>query len=235
MNDSAGANKMFENIRGRYNNRTILALFLIAIISVACYLTLDTADWSPTNLWLTPDQQGDHMMKREKYTEAAERYIEPFRRGEAFYRAGEFKKAAIAFGQDDSAEAFFNRGNVLILLGKYDEAIASYQHALQIKPAWKKAMENQAIAKARKENLTPPDDDHGGTGGKLEADEIVFDDRPMKSSNEDQEIEVGGGDALSDEEMRSLWLRRVETRPADFLRVKFAYQQSRKQKEASSP
>jgi Ca-activated chloride channel family protein len=35
---------------------------------------------------------------------------------------------------------------------------------------------------------------------------------------------VAGGDPLSDEELRGLWLRRVQTKPADFLRAKFAYQ-----------
>jgi Ca-activated chloride channel family protein len=31
---------------------------------------------------------------------------------------------------------------------------------------------------------------------------------------------------MSDEEMRSIWLRQVTTKPADFLRAKFAYQQA---------
>ena len=29
---------------------------------------------------------------------------------------------------------------------------------------------------------------------------------------------------MSDEAVRALWLKRVQTRPADFLRAKFAYQ-----------
>ena len=36
--------------------------------------------------------------------------------------------------------------------------------------------------------------------------------------------EVAGGDPLSDDQLRALWLRRVQTKPADFLRAKFAYQ-----------
>jgi Ca-activated chloride channel family protein len=32
---------------------------------------------------------------------------------------------------------------------------------------------------------------------------------------------------LSDDELKALWLRRVETKPADFLRAKFAYQLGR--------
>ena len=29
---------------------------------------------------------------------------------------------------------------------------------------------------------------------------------------------------MSDEQVRALWLKRVQTQPADFLRAKFAYQ-----------
>ena len=60
------------------------------------------------------------------------------------------------------------------------------------------------------------------TGGTLEADDIVFD--KGKSSPEAENEEVAGGEELRDSEMRAIWLRNVRTRPADFLRVKFAYQ-----------
>jgi hypothetical protein len=41
---------------------------------------------------------------------------------------------------------------------------------------------------------------------------------------------VTGGE-LSDAQLQALWLRRVQTNPADFLRAKFAYQLSRRQQE----
>jgi len=43
-------------------------------------------------------------------------------------------------------------------------------------------------------------------------------------------VEVDQGAPLSEEELRALWLREVETRPADFLRAKFAYQLSRSER-----
>jgi hypothetical protein len=46
--------------------------------------------------------------------------------------------------------------------------------------------------------LEPPKDDAGGTGGQLEADEIVFDDRPQQSSDT-QQVEVVTGGQLTDE------------------------------------
>jgi Ca-activated chloride channel family protein len=83
-------------------------------------------------------------------------------------------------------------------------------------------VENRDLALARKSRLAPPDDDYGGTGGQLEADEIVLSDRPKNSGN--TETDEGEASVLSDQEIRAMWLRRVETRPADFLRLKFAYQ-----------
>ena len=38
-----------------------------------------------------------------------------------------------------------------------------------------------------------------------------------------------GGEKLSDEELREVWLRQVQTKPADFLRAKFAYQHAMRQ------
>ena len=49
--------------------------------------------------WFTPDQQGDRLMGRKAYAEAAKRYRDPLRIGTAYYRAGEFKEAAQAFGR----------------------------------------------------------------------------------------------------------------------------------------
>jgi Ca-activated chloride channel family protein len=37
---------------------------------------------------------------------------------------------------------------------------------------------------------------------------------------------------MSDAELRSVWLRQVQTRPADFLRAKFAQQHTARQTEA---
>ncbi len=113
--------------------------------------------------------------------------------------------------------------------GKYDDAIKSYERALQRLPDWTAAQVNRSIAVARRDRMAPPEDDAGGTGGQLEADEIVFDDRAKNASGQ-QEVDVGKGDKLSDEELRTLWLRRVQTKPADFLRVKFGYQLSRQRK-----
>jgi len=172
-------------------------------------------------LWFTPDQQGRRLFHRGEFAEAAEIFRDPLWQGAAWYRAGEFKKAAQAFARRDTPEAHYDQGNAWLMCGKYETAIACYDRALEKSPAWKEASENRALAVARAKMT----DAKGGDMGEqlLGADKIVFDNK-AKSGGQDHEI--AGGKPLSDQEMQALWLRRVQTRPADFLKAKFAYQQA---------
>jgi len=122
-----------------------------------------------------------------------------------------------------SPEATYNRGNALVMLGRYEEAIQSYEDALNARPGWVEVEQNLAIARVRLERLAPPESDEGGTGGQLEADEIVFDDTGRVNKSGSEEV-TEGGEQLSDDEMRAVWLRRVQNDPAQFLRTRFAYQ-----------
>lgn len=184
------------------------ALLLVAVLT-----------W--TGLWLTPDQQGCRLLAHGEFTAAAEAFRDPQWQGIAWYRAGEFEKAARAFSLREGAEARFDEGNARLLLGKYEEAIACYDRALEQRPGWSEAVENRALAAARAKALEL----EGGeaTGGQLEADEVIFD---LKAGKSGESSEVAGGEALSAQEIQALWLRRVQTRPADFLRAKFAFQEA---------
>lgn len=182
---------------------------------------VSAAGWA--DAWLTADQQGQRLIQQKRYLEAAAVFASPERIGIAFFRGGDFESAASVFGRLRSAEAAYNRGNALVMLGRYDEAITSYESALTRKPGWAAAEENLAIARIRKERLAPPESDSGGTGGQLEADEIVFDESGRVNKSGSETI-TEGGDALSDDEMRAVWLRRVQNDPAEFLQARFAYQ-----------
>ena len=63
----------------------------------------------------------------------------------------------------------------------------------------------------------------GGEMGdqKVGADEITF-DKSKNAGGQDTDTEAAR--PLSDAELQALWLRRIQTRPADFLKSKFAYQ-----------
>jgi len=169
--------------------------------------------------WFTADQQGQRAFDDGHYREAAERFADPMRKGAALYRAGEFKQAQAMFARLDTAEAHFNRGNCLVFLGQYDAAVESYDRALARRPGWQDALDNRTIAATRAERLKSEGGDLGDQ--QIGADEIVFD----KSKPGGQETVVNEEQAADSSSMQALWLRRVQTRPADFLKAKFAYQQ----------
>lgn len=204
---------------------TSLRLCGSALVLIGTLLSMpahgDFVDW-----WLTPDQQGQRLLQQGKPAEAARHFTTPERIGAALFEAGDFEGAAAVFGRMRGPEGAYNRGNALIMLGQYESAIASFDEALRGRPEWRAAQENRAIAQVRLAALAPAEDDAGGTGGKMGADEIVFDDTGrVAESGED--IVVDASEQVMDEQaMRSLWLRMVDTDPAQFLAAKFAAQLS---------
>ena len=190
-------------------------LFLIAAIS-----------WA--GLWFTPDQQGRRHFDRGEYAEAARDFQDPLWKGTALYRAGEFEEAARAFARRDTPEAHYNRGNALLLNGKYDDAVAAYERALKERPDWKEASENRDLAAARAKLLEQTGGDQGDQ--RIGADEIKFDN---KKRGEGQETEINTEQAASDQNVQALWLKRVQTEPADFLKSKFSYQEAMRNQEGS--
>ena len=169
---------------------------------------------------LTADQRGYRLFQQERYAQAASRFGDPLWQGIALFRQGEFEQAASLFAGYDTPLAAFAQGNALVMQGKYEAAVTRYERALQLKPDWEEATINREIALARAAALNREGGDM--TGGKIGADEIVFDEgKAPQSAGEEQ---VQGGQEMDDANLRSIWLRQVQTKPADFLRAKFAYQ-----------
>lgn len=190
---------------------------VMAVGAVALVAAGASVGWP--NLFLTPDQRGRWLIEQDHPAEAVKAFRSPEWRGVAAYRAGDFKGAAQAFAGVDTARAAYDHGNALVMLGKYDDAIKRYERALSLRPDWPDAVANRSLARIRAERLKTEGGDE--TGGEVAPDQVVYD--KTKKGGQDQQVE-GGKPSMSDEEVRALWLKRVQTRPADFLRAKFAYQ-----------
>ena len=187
-----------------------------ASVAYSSLLAVGVLTWS--SLWFSPDQQGQRLMRSDNFQQAAETFADPMRQGIAWFRAGEFKKADQSFARLITADALYNRGNARIMLGQYDDAIKSFDQALKKRPDFADAKTNREIAIARAKLTKSEGGDMGDQ--KLGADEIRFD----KQKSGGQETIVEKQQAVSDATMQSLWLRRVQTKPAEFLKAKFAYQ-----------
>jgi len=196
--------------------------FCILILLLAQVPSASAFEWA--DLWFTPDQQGQRLMDKGEYLQAAKKFTTPENIGAALFMAGDFESAASVFGRAGSAEAHYNRGNANIMLGQYDAAIEAYEKALSRQPGWQEAEQNLQIAISRKQALAPPDDDYGGTGGQLEADELVFDQTGRVNKSSSEQVIDAAEQQQGEDAMRAMWLRKVEMRPADFLAVRFNYQ-----------
>lgn len=214
-----GSARMKMNIKENFHKKSKRLLILSAVLYMTVLAGL--AVFAPSGFWFTPDQQGRKLYDKGLFKDAAQRFSNPDFQGAAWYRAGEFESAARAFSRMNTPEAHFNRGNALLMGGKYGDAVEAYERALKLKPGWGEAKENLEIAKLRAERMQH----EGGnmTGGMLGADEIVVDSGKRKQGK-GETVETEGGKALSDQELQALWLRRVQTKPADFMRAKFAFQ-----------
>lgn len=194
-----------------------LALLAAAIVVVASGVAAWVVGWD--DLWFTPDQRGRRLMAEGRPADAAGAFADPMWAGVAHFRAGDFKAAAQTFGGVDTAEAAYDQGTALVMLGKYDDAVARFDRALALRPGWADAEANRTLARLRAEKTRQTGGDAGDQ--REGADQIVY-DRNKKAPG-GQETQTTGA-AMSDEAIRALWLKRVQTRPADFLRARFLYQ-----------
>lgn len=191
----------------------LLAVVLVAALSIGAWRT----GWD--RLWASPDQRGRCLSQHGRWAEAADAFADPMWRGVAQFRAGDFKAAETSFAGIDTAEGAYNQANALVMLGKYAEAVKRYTRALELRPDWPQAQANRRIAGLRAEQLKAPG---GDVGDQREgADQIVYD--KDASSSEGEKTQAPGA-PMDDAAARALWLKRVRTQPADFLRARFAFQ-----------
>jgi Ca-activated chloride channel family protein len=209
----------------------ILALTLTLTLALGLTSTPATAgflDW-----WLTPDQQGRLFYQRGDYQHAARMFENEPWKAQAFYSSGDFSNAAVLFAKDETANGYFSLGNALAKQEKLSEAISAYEQALALKPDFPEAIFNLDWVAGLKEVDEKEYDDAGGTDGNLRADRTVMDETGAKAKTEISEREFKEESGLSDEQLQSMWMQRVQTTPADFLQFKFSYQLGQQEQTAS--
>lgn len=125
--------------------RGILVLGIIFLLPIAPPAgALEPADfWR--NLWQTPDQQAQRLFDDDQVAEAAGRFEQPLWKGSAHYSAGNYQRALQHFQSVEGAEARYNEGNALVRLGRYEEAIKSYERAILQSPDHKDAIHNKGL------------------------------------------------------------------------------------------
>jgi len=67
------------------------------------------------------------------------------------YREGAYARAQQLFSGNENAEAWYNQGNALARQGRYEQAIAAYDRALEQQPDMEDAIANRAIVEAARQ------------------------------------------------------------------------------------
>lgn len=169
-------------------------------------------DW-----FLTADQRGRLTFEDKDYTAAADRFADPMWRGFALYRAGDYAEAADVFARQPTAEAAFAQGMAHVKAQAYRDGIRAFEVALERDPGHAAATRNLEITRAIVAYVerVREQSDTGEEAG-IGADDIVFDNESGRGA----ETTISGEDAGM--QTAEEWMRTVDTRTSDFLRIRFA-------------
>ncbi|VEB32446.1 TPR repeat containing protein [Legionella sainthelensi] len=115
----------------------IFLLFLFYSFSVYAFNWLD--------LWITPDQQGQDLMAKSQFKKAKETFTRNDWAATAAYRAGDYQKAAELYQNLGNEQGYYNEGNALAHMGKYEEALKAYDKALAINSSNQDALYNRKL------------------------------------------------------------------------------------------
>ncbi|MGR3677863.1 MAG: tetratricopeptide repeat protein [Paracoccaceae bacterium] len=177
------------------------------------------------DVFLTPDQQGWLEYRNKNFNKAAEVFADPWLRGMALFRDGQYETAAEVLSQIDTADAAFVQGISDIRSRSYRDGVRALERALEIDPTHEGAKTSLPIAKQIVTYVeeTREQSDTGEDSG-IGADDVVFDNEAAKGA--ETQIEVPEGDAAQHVTTEQ-WMNTVDTRTGDFLRQRFLLEASK--------
>ncbi|MEW8422948.1 MAG: tetratricopeptide repeat protein, partial [Candidatus Thiodiazotropha sp.] len=120
----------------------------LAWIVLILFPPLLGADW-----FLNQEQRAEEDYNQGHYEEAAKGFEDPYRRGVAHYRTGDYQAASEDFNRVEREEvkqdALYNLGNSRYKLEDYQGAVVAYETVLDSDPDHTDARHNLALAKEK--------------------------------------------------------------------------------------
>lgn len=143
------------------------------------------------DLWQTKDQQAAQMLRQGDTQNAAETFNDPDWKASAQYKAGNYEAAEELFQQNQTAEGFYNLGNAQAKQQKLEDAIASYQKALELNPDFEDAKHNlevvEKVQKQQQQDQSQSSDDNADKDSDQKQESEENQDQNEQNQNSDDQ------------------------------------------------
>ncbi|NVK22815.1 MAG: VWA domain-containing protein [Kangiellaceae bacterium] len=236
-----------------FKHRNLLGCIFVVVLGTS--LPLNQAKANPIEkLFLNKNQQGQQLLKQEKFDDAYQTFEDPQWKAVAAYRNGDYQTAKEAFNQTEqpnSAINYFNQGNALALAQQYQQAIDAYNQALSLDPKHedaafnKKVIEDLQKQQQEQEQQNQEQQEQNQQNQQQQQDQqqeqsdSETDDNEQQQQQEQQSEQEQQQQELTEQELQDQfeeqekdqeleqWLRRIPDDPGGLLRRKM-YQEYRK-------
>jgi Ca-activated chloride channel family protein len=165
----------------------------------------------------TPDQRGARLYADHDYPQAAATFSDPEWRAAALFRAGKYTEAAGLWASIQTSAAQYNCGTALVRGRDYAGGQAAFEAALKLDPSNAAAEQSLDVTKRIIAYLTEARDAEDQGTQAEPPDDTVAD----LGGDEGKRVRIDAASQLS-EDAAAEWMRSVETKPADFLKTRFA-------------
>ncbi len=164
-------------------------LFAMFLMILTPTLTIEAS--SIGNYFKNSEELGKQAMEQDDYETACHTFQDSYRKGVAYYRAGQFAEAEKMFQQcsreEVAASAAYNLGNALVQQQKLKEAIAAYEDVLKKWPDHTKAKENLELVKQMLEQQKQQNsDDHSNQQEEEKQNESENQNQNQQNENQNE-------------------------------------------------
>lgn len=155
------------------------------------------------HLWSSPDQKAMQAFDAGDNKSAAEQFTKADWKASALYRDGDYEQSVKTLEQTDTSDGHYNKANALAQLGKYKEAIKSYDEALTLNSNNEDAKYNrerveQALKEQEKESQK--DDSEQDSSDEDNSDEKDSQQDNSEQKDSDQENDENQQSESKDQE-----------------------------------
>jgi Ca-activated chloride channel family protein len=185
---------------------------------------------SVSTLFLTQDQRAQMALNRADYKLAANLFEDPLRKGLSAYFSEDFAVAAVHFQELESDEALFNLATAFAHASNYLYSQASYEVLLERNPDYPGAVKNHSIVKAIVDEMLAMGEQQQEGQQQQRSQEVEntldedIGEMQMEFGTREPPEQITAEDLMNNPEMAELWMKQVQSDPAEFLSAKFQMQ-----------